>query len=58
MRCSHNCRAWANPTKFLLTTRHRLLSEADIHHFALPELGQADTLALLATRPICAICPT
>ena len=40
-------RAWANPTKFLLTTRHRLLSEADIYHFALPELGQADTLALL-----------
>lgn len=35
------------PTKFLLTTRHRLLSEADIYHFALAPLGQADALALV-----------
>lgn len=40
-------RRWANPTKFLLTTRRRLLAEADIHHFSLPELGQADALALV-----------
>jgi len=40
-------RTWANPTRFLLTTRRMLLDEADIHHFALPELGNADALALL-----------
>lgn len=40
-------RRWANPTKFLLTTRRRLLAEADIHHFTLPELGQDDALALV-----------
>lgn len=40
-------RAWANPTKFLITTRRRLLSEADIHHFSLPELTQADALDLV-----------
>lgn len=40
-------RAWANPTKFLLTTRHSLLAEADIHHFSLPELTQGDALALV-----------
>ena len=40
-------RRWANPTKFLLTTRRRLLAEADIYHFTLPELGQADGLALV-----------
>ncbi|MBI3957906.1 MAG: hypothetical protein HY328_03775 [Chloroflexi bacterium] len=40
-------RAWANPTKILLTTRRSLLDEADIHHFALPELGQQDALALI-----------
>ena len=40
-------RTWANPTKFLLTTRRSLLGEADIYHFVLPELGQADALALL-----------
>jgi len=40
-------RAWANPTKFLLTTRHRLLAEADIYHFPLPELTQTDALALM-----------
>ncbi|MBX3051894.1 MAG: hypothetical protein KF753_10495 [Caldilineaceae bacterium] len=40
-------RGWANPTKCLLTTRHNLLAEADIFHFALPELGQQDSLALV-----------
>ena len=40
-------RGWSNPTKFLLTTRHRLLDQADIHHFVLPELGQADAIALM-----------
>ncbi len=35
------------PTKFLLTTRHRLLTEADIYHFTLPPLGLADALALV-----------
>ncbi len=40
-------RGWANPTKFLLTTRRSLLAEADIYHFSLPELGQQDGLALV-----------
>lgn len=40
-------RAWANPTKFLLTTRYSLLAEADIYHFPLPELTQTDALALV-----------
>lgn len=40
-------RDWINPTKFLLTTRHRLLDQADIHHFVLPELGQTDAIALV-----------
>lgn len=40
-------RRWSNPTKFLLTTRHRLLDQADIHHFVLPELDQADAIALV-----------
>lgn len=40
-------RSLASPTKFLLTTRHRLLGEADVYHFPLPELGEADALALV-----------
>lgn len=40
-------RTLAGPTKFLLTTRHRLLGEADVYHFPLPELGKADALALV-----------
>lgn len=40
-------RRFVAPSKVLLTTRQRLLSEADIFHFALPELSEADTLRLL-----------
>ena len=40
-------RGWVNPSKILLTTRQRLLSEADIFHFDLPELGEADALRLV-----------
>lgn len=40
-------RSWANPTKILLTTRHSLLAEADVHRHRLTELGQDDALALL-----------
>jgi hypothetical protein len=40
-------RTLAGPTKFLLTTRHRLLGEADVYHFPVPELGAADALALV-----------
>lgn len=40
-------RRWANPTRFLLTTRHSLLSEADIYHFSLPELSQPAALDFL-----------
>ncbi len=40
-------RAWTNPTKCLLATRHSLLAQADIHHFSLPELSRTDALSLI-----------
>lgn len=40
-------RRFAGPSKILLTTRQRLLSEADIFHFDLPELVEADALQLV-----------
>jgi transcriptional regulator with XRE-family HTH domain len=40
-------RQWANPTKFLLTSRHSLHAYNDIYCFSLKELSQPDTLALL-----------
>jgi hypothetical protein len=38
----------ANPTKFLLTSRHSLRSHPDVFCLNLTELSQADTLTLLA----------
>lgn len=40
-------RTWVNPSKFLLTTRHSLYHEPNIYHFAVPELNEADALALV-----------
>ncbi len=40
-------RRWANPTKFLLTSRHTLHAYDDVFCFSLTELNQADALALL-----------
>lgn len=40
-------RQFTGPSKVLLTSRQRLLSEADIYHFALPELSEADSLRLI-----------
>ncbi len=40
-------RGWTNPTKCLITTRHSLLSQADIFHYVLPELEPKEALALL-----------
>jgi hypothetical protein len=40
-------RTLANPTKFLLTTRQSLFSEADIHHWNIAELSRDDALALV-----------
>lgn len=37
----------ANPTKFLLTSRTRIYSETATYPFVLPELGEADALALV-----------
>jgi hypothetical protein len=37
----------ANPTKFLLTSRASLFGEADIYHFAVPELTRPMTLGLV-----------
>lgn len=37
----------ANPTKFLLTSRTSIYSETATYPFALPELGEADALALV-----------
>ncbi|MBE7549607.1 MAG: helix-turn-helix domain-containing protein [Anaerolineales bacterium] len=41
-------RQWANPTKFLLTSRHTLHAYDDIYCFSLKELSQSDALALLS----------
>ncbi|MCB0100003.1 MAG: AAA family ATPase, partial [Caldilineaceae bacterium] len=40
-------RQLANPTKFLLTTRHSLFSELDVFHYVVPELSEKDALALV-----------
>jgi transcriptional regulator with XRE-family HTH domain len=40
-------RQWANPTKFLLTTRHALHAYDDVYCFSLSELSQPDATALL-----------
>jgi DNA polymerase III delta prime subunit len=40
-------RQLANPSRFLLTSRHSLRAHSDIYCFSLEELSQADTFALL-----------
>ena len=40
-------RQLANPTKFVLTTRQSLYAEADVHHFAVPELSAEHALQLV-----------
>ena len=40
-------RQLANPTKFLITSRESLRSEADIYHYQVPELSQRDALQLV-----------
>ena len=40
-------RQLANPTKFLLTTRHSLFGELDVFHYGVPELSEKDALALV-----------
>ena len=40
-------RRFANPTKFLLTTRESLYKEPDIYHFTVPELNQYNALLLV-----------
>ena len=40
-------RGWAGPSKFLLTTRHSLLHEADVFPCRVPELGAAHAIQLI-----------
>ncbi len=40
-------RTLAGPSKFVLTSRKRLIGESDIYLYPVPELGEADALALL-----------
>lgn len=40
-------RRWANPTKFLLTSRRTLSHHTDVYSHTLTELSRADTLAFL-----------
>lgn len=40
-------RRLANPTKFLLTSRWSLQGEPDVYQFQVPELSEADALALI-----------
>ncbi len=40
-------RRLAGPSRFLLTSRKALPDERDVYHLAVPELGEADALALL-----------
>ncbi|MEZ4861698.1 MAG: NB-ARC domain-containing protein [Caldilineaceae bacterium] len=40
-------RTLADPTKFVLTSRQNLYTEADIYHFPVPELSEGDALALI-----------
>lgn len=37
----------ANPTKFILTSRERLVAEPNVHHFQLPELNKVHALQLI-----------
>jgi hypothetical protein len=37
----------ADPTRFVLTSRHNLYHEHDIHHFAVPELDHTQALTLM-----------
>lgn len=43
-------RELANPTKFLLTTRHSLYGDLDVFHFQVPELSEANALHLVRTE--------
>lgn len=43
----HTLRDLASPTKFLLTSRASLFGEADVYHFAVPELTRSVTLSLV-----------
>ena len=40
-------RDFAEPSKFLLTSRHNLYHAHDIHHFSVPQLGRTPALALI-----------
>ena len=40
-------RDFAEPSRFLLTSRHNLYHAPDIHHFSVPQLGRAPALALI-----------
>ncbi|MCB0063293.1 MAG: hypothetical protein KDE19_14330, partial [Caldilineaceae bacterium] len=40
-------RRWVNPTKFLLTSREHVARDGSVFPFVLPELHQADALALI-----------
>lgn len=43
---------WANPTKFLLTSRETFLTDPGFYHFQLPELDEATSLALLRQEAV------
>jgi hypothetical protein len=43
-------RSWINPTKFILTSRISRYYETDIYHLTVPELSEADALALIRTE--------
>ena len=43
-------RAWAGPTKFILTSRVSRFHETDIFHFTVPELCETDALALIRSE--------
>ena len=40
-------RQWANPSKFVLTSRHSLRAHPDVYCLSLPGLNQVDTLRLI-----------
>ena len=40
-------RSLANPSKILITTRDSLFTESDLYHLVMPELDEADALALV-----------
>lgn len=43
-------RQLANPSKFLLTTRHSLFGDLDVFHYGVPELSEQDALTLVRTE--------